>query len=255
MPPAGCSSPACSTTSSAQHHRQVRRRQENAGRDGGVAAGDRDTRLGRLAGRFFGAVGDAGGTGQGHRGRGCWAPRRAASPTTPARCSAAPAIRKTTSSRSTTATLPPGVFSARTTARSAAATATSCSAPGGRMAVAWPPCAPRRRSFDELAQRKALQAELDEIRVVRSRLRGLVNEWLAAAETVARRRRHESRQPGHDEIGEGAGPPGCPYACQQGPAAAAARPTRKGLPAEVETALASRPGSKSRPYRSKSSMR
>jgi electron transfer flavoprotein-quinone oxidoreductase len=36
--------------------------------------------------------------------------------------------------------------------------------------------------FEELAQRKALQAELDEVRVVRSRLRGLVNEWLAAAD-------------------------------------------------------------------------
>src|SRR5207244_1596149 len=40
--------------------------------------------------------------------------------------------------------------------------------------------------FDELAQRKALLAELDEIRVVRSRLRGLVNEWLAAADPGAR---------------------------------------------------------------------
>jgi len=36
--------------------------------------------------------------------------------------------------------------------------------------------------YDELAQRKALQAELDEVRVVRSRLRGLVNEWQAAAD-------------------------------------------------------------------------
>src|SRR5262249_10868196 len=34
--------------------------------------------------------------------------------------------------------------------------------------------------FDQLAQRKALQAELDEVRVFRSHLRGLVNEWLAA---------------------------------------------------------------------------
>ena len=31
--------------------------------------------------------------------------------------------------------------------------------------------------FDQVAQRKALQAELDEIRVLRSRLRGLVNDW------------------------------------------------------------------------------
>jgi electron transfer flavoprotein-quinone oxidoreductase len=31
--------------------------------------------------------------------------------------------------------------------------------------------------FDEVAQRKALQAELDEIRVLRSRLRSVINEW------------------------------------------------------------------------------
>ncbi len=31
--------------------------------------------------------------------------------------------------------------------------------------------------FEQLAQRKALQAELDEVRVLRSRLRGLVNDW------------------------------------------------------------------------------
>jgi electron transfer flavoprotein-quinone oxidoreductase len=34
--------------------------------------------------------------------------------------------------------------------------------------------------FDQLAQRKALQNELDQVRVYRSHLRGLVNEWLAA---------------------------------------------------------------------------
>lgn len=34
--------------------------------------------------------------------------------------------------------------------------------------------------FDQLAQRKALQAELDEVRVLRSRLRSLVNDWHAA---------------------------------------------------------------------------
>jgi electron transfer flavoprotein-quinone oxidoreductase len=34
--------------------------------------------------------------------------------------------------------------------------------------------------FDQVAQRKALQGELDEVRVLRSRLRGLVNEWQAA---------------------------------------------------------------------------
>ncbi|MBY0526414.1 MAG: FAD-binding protein [Gemmataceae bacterium] len=39
--------------------------------------------------------------------------------------------------------------------------------------------------FDQLAQRKALQAELDEVRVVRSRLRGMVNEWLAAVDVSA----------------------------------------------------------------------
>jgi electron transfer flavoprotein-quinone oxidoreductase len=33
--------------------------------------------------------------------------------------------------------------------------------------------------FEEVAQRKALQAELDEVRVLRSRLRGLVGDWLA----------------------------------------------------------------------------
>src|SRR5438132_7639354 len=31
--------------------------------------------------------------------------------------------------------------------------------------------------FDQVAQRKALQGELDEVRVLRSRLRGLVNDW------------------------------------------------------------------------------
>jgi alkylation response protein AidB-like acyl-CoA dehydrogenase/flavin-dependent dehydrogenase/electron transfer flavoprotein alpha subunit/ferredoxin-like protein FixX len=34
--------------------------------------------------------------------------------------------------------------------------------------------------FDQLAQRKALQAELDEVRVLRSRLRSLVNDWQQA---------------------------------------------------------------------------
>src|SRR5439155_15670305 len=34
--------------------------------------------------------------------------------------------------------------------------------------------------FEQLAQRKALQAELDEVRVARSRLRGIVNDWHAA---------------------------------------------------------------------------
>jgi alkylation response protein AidB-like acyl-CoA dehydrogenase len=34
--------------------------------------------------------------------------------------------------------------------------------------------------FDQVAQRKALQGELDEIRVLRSRLRGLVNDWQRA---------------------------------------------------------------------------
>jgi electron transfer flavoprotein-quinone oxidoreductase len=38
--------------------------------------------------------------------------------------------------------------------------------------------------FEELAQRKALQAELDEVRVLRSRLRGLVGDWLAAQKTA-----------------------------------------------------------------------
>jgi electron transfer flavoprotein-quinone oxidoreductase len=33
--------------------------------------------------------------------------------------------------------------------------------------------------FDQLAQRKALQAELDKVRVVRGHLRGIVNDWLA----------------------------------------------------------------------------
>ena len=44
--------------------------------------------------------------------------------------------------------------------------------------------------FDQLAQRKALQAELDEVRVCRSRLRGLVNDWQSdrrAGPTPARR--------------------------------------------------------------------
>lgn len=47
--------------------------------------------------------------------------------------------------------------------------------------------------FDQLVQRQALQAELDEIRVARSRLRGLVNEWLVpegAADGV--REEHQS---------------------------------------------------------------
>ncbi len=38
--------------------------------------------------------------------------------------------------------------------------------------------------FEEVAQRKALQAELDEVRVLRSRLRGLVGEWLASYRTL-----------------------------------------------------------------------
>jgi electron transfer flavoprotein-quinone oxidoreductase len=38
--------------------------------------------------------------------------------------------------------------------------------------------------FEELAQRKALQAELDEVRVLRSRLRALVGEWQAAFRPV-----------------------------------------------------------------------
>jgi alkylation response protein AidB-like acyl-CoA dehydrogenase/electron transfer flavoprotein alpha subunit len=38
--------------------------------------------------------------------------------------------------------------------------------------------------FEEVAQRKALQAELDGVRVLRSRLRGLVSEWQAAQRTL-----------------------------------------------------------------------
>lgn len=49
---------------------------------------------------------------------------------------------------------------------------------------------------DQLAQRKALQAELDEIRVVRSRLRGMVKEWLAAADTT----RNAPNQAGDNRI-------------------------------------------------------
>jgi alkylation response protein AidB-like acyl-CoA dehydrogenase/flavin-dependent dehydrogenase/ferredoxin-like protein FixX len=41
--------------------------------------------------------------------------------------------------------------------------------------------------FDQVAQRKALQGELDEIRVLRSRLRGLVNDWHKA-------RKHPGRE-------------------------------------------------------------
>jgi electron transfer flavoprotein-quinone oxidoreductase len=39
--------------------------------------------------------------------------------------------------------------------------------------------------FEQLAQRKALQAELDQVRVLRSRLRGLVTEWKQAEHSVA----------------------------------------------------------------------
>jgi electron transfer flavoprotein-quinone oxidoreductase len=38
--------------------------------------------------------------------------------------------------------------------------------------------------FDDLAQRKALQAELDEVRVLRSRLRALVSDWQTAHQTA-----------------------------------------------------------------------
>src|SRR5262249_55229057 len=41
-------------------------------------------------------------------------------------------------------------------------------------------CSGEAECFDQLAQRKALQGELDQVRVFRSHLRGLVNEWLAA---------------------------------------------------------------------------
>src|SRR5262249_23359061 len=34
--------------------------------------------------------------------------------------------------------------------------------------------------FDQVTQRQALQAELDEVRVLRSRLRSVINEWQAA---------------------------------------------------------------------------
>jgi alkylation response protein AidB-like acyl-CoA dehydrogenase/flavin-dependent dehydrogenase/electron transfer flavoprotein alpha subunit/electron transfer flavoprotein alpha/beta subunit/ferredoxin-like protein FixX len=44
--------------------------------------------------------------------------------------------------------------------------------------------------FDQVAQRKALQAELDEIRVLRSRLRSLINDWQNA------RREHATAVPG-----------------------------------------------------------
>src|SRR5262249_51860758 len=39
--------------------------------------------------------------------------------------------------------------------------------------------------FEQVAQRKALQVELDEVRVLRSRLRALVNDWQAAAQRGA----------------------------------------------------------------------
>ena len=50
--------------------------------------------------------------------------------------------------------------------------------------------------FDQLAQRKALQAELDEVRVVRSRLRGMINDgW--------RPPRPRAAPPGRPQPGEG----------------------------------------------------
>jgi alkylation response protein AidB-like acyl-CoA dehydrogenase/flavin-dependent dehydrogenase/ferredoxin-like protein FixX len=56
--------------------------------------------------------------------------------------------------------------------------------------------------IDPLAQRKALQAELDEVRVVRSRLRGLVNEWLATFESASEAARAAFSARAQAEIGE-----------------------------------------------------
>jgi len=55
--------------------------------------------------------------------------------------------------------------------------------------------------FDQLAQRKALQAELDEVRVLRSRLRSLVNDWQNA-------RKERTTSPFGNDDGASLGPVG-----------------------------------------------
>jgi alkylation response protein AidB-like acyl-CoA dehydrogenase/flavin-dependent dehydrogenase/electron transfer flavoprotein alpha subunit/ferredoxin-like protein FixX len=52
--------------------------------------------------------------------------------------------------------------------------------------------------FDQVAERKALQGELDEVRVLRSRLRGLVNEW----QNTRRSRGSSSSPAGAAEVAE-----------------------------------------------------
>jgi electron transfer flavoprotein-quinone oxidoreductase len=51
--------------------------------------------------------------------------------------------------------------------------------------------------FEQVAQRKALQAELDEVRVARSHLRGFVNEWQAAQKRGAEVSEALARQDAH----------------------------------------------------------
>ena len=63
--------------------------------------------------------------------------------------------------------------------------------------------------FDQLAQRKALQAELDEVRVHRSRVRGLVGEWrtVASGPASTASRRSSSTTSSTSTTESGRGPP------------------------------------------------
>jgi electron transfer flavoprotein-quinone oxidoreductase len=88
--------------------------------------------------------------------------------------------------------------------------------------------------FEELAQRKALQAEMDEVRVLRSRLRGLVGERLAAlrggpAPAVAADR--------VAEIGEQVGRQDAHLLASKALLLRTHARLEEGLPAEVETVL------------------
>ncbi len=90
--------------------------------------------------------------------------------------------------------------------------------------------------FDPLAQRKALQAELDEVRVVRSRLRGLVNEWLAAGDGAAEGRATLTTR-AHAEVGEGLARQDAHLLATKALLLRTHARLEQGLPAETEIAL------------------
>jgi len=125
--------------------------------------------------------------------------------------------------------------------------AEACRQHGDELLRGWRPDGSRLASlkseaelFDQLAQRKALQAELDEVRVLRSRLRGMVNEWLAAADYAEGKSESKTRftARAHAEVSEGLARQDAHLLASKALLLRTHARLEQGLPAEAEVALA-----------------